>query len=275
MLEIPESTTIAGQLTAALHGKTIRRVVANASPHKFAFYSGDPAGYNALLNGQRIGDSFGLGSMVEITAGDRRIVVGDGARLKYLREAGKAPSRHQLLIELDDNSVLVCTVQMYGAVLAFMDGHYENEYYSAAKEKPQPIHDAFYRAYFQSLRTKETDRLSAKAFLATGQRIPGLGNGVLQDILFRAGIHPKRKMGMLSEKEYTVLFQSVRGILSQMTERGGRDTEKDLFGNAGGYKTILSKNTVGKPCPVCGAVIQKAAYMGGTVYWCPKCQPLV
>lgn|GEM_PF-2077218 len=30
-----------------------------------------------------------------------------------------------------------------------------------------------------------------KAFLATEQRIPGLGNGVLQDILWTARIHPK------------------------------------------------------------------------------------
>jgi formamidopyrimidine-DNA glycosylase len=43
--------------------------------------------------------------------------------------------------------------------------------------------------------------LSAKAFLATEQRIPGLGNGVLQDILFTAGIHPKRKMAAISEEE--------------------------------------------------------------------------
>jgi len=59
-----------------------------------------------------------------------------------------------------------------------------------------------------------------------------------------------------------------------MTSLCGRDTEKDLFGHSGGYKTILSRNTVGKPCSVCGAEIQKAAYMGGAVYWCPGCQPL-
>ncbi|HWQ74919.1 MAG TPA: zinc finger domain-containing protein [Syntrophomonas sp.] len=43
---------------------------------------------------------------------------------------------------------------------------------------------------------------------------------------------------------------------------------------AGRYRTILSKNTVGKPCPVCGSEILKAAFMGGAVYWCPACQPL-
>ncbi|NLI93525.1 MAG: endonuclease VIII [Peptococcaceae bacterium] len=273
MLEIPESTVIARQLGETVRGKTIRRVVANASPHKFAFYHDNPADYDLLLKGQTVGDSFGIGAMVEITAGDRRIVFGDGANLRYYNEQNKAPSKHQLLIVLNDGSVLVCTVQMYGSVLAFIDGEYDNKYYLVAKEKPLPLTEVFSRAYFDTLHTEGSDKLSAKAFLATEQRIPGLGNGVLQDILFHAGIHPKRKMGTLSEKEFDGMFRVVKETLAEMTSLGGRDTEKDLFGNMGGYRTILSKNTVGKPCPVCGAEIQKAAYLGGSVYWCPECQP--
>ena len=61
-------------------------------------------------------------------------------------------------------------------------------------------------------------------------------------------------------------------VLGKMTEAGGRDTERDLLGEKGGYRTLLSKLTVGKPCPYCGNSIQKASYLGGTVYFCPKCQ---
>jgi formamidopyrimidine-DNA glycosylase len=274
MIEIPESTTIAMQLNETVRGKTICGIIANASPHKFAFYHGDPADYSALLAGQVIGDSFGIGAMIEIVAGDRRIVLGDGANLRYYNGLNKTPSKHQLLLEFDNGSILVCTVQMYGSVLAFMEGTYDNKYYLVAKEKPRPLTDAFDRAYFDALRTEGSDKLSAKAFLATEQRIPGLGNGVLQDILFHAGIHPKRKIKTLSEKELDGLFRSVKNTLAEMMRLGGRDTEKDLFGSAGGYRTLLSKNTVGKPCPVCGADIQKAAYLGGAIYWCPICQPL-
>ena len=274
MIEIPESKTIAMQLNETVCGKKICRVITNTSPHKFAFYHGDPAGYKALLAGQVIGDSFGIGAMIEITTGDRRIVLGDGANLRYYDDSGKTPSKHQLLLELDDESALVCTVQMYGAVLAFMEGTYDNKYYLVAKEKPQPLADAFDRAYFDTLRMEGSDKLSTKAFLATEQRIPGLGNGVLQDILFHAGIHPKRKMGTIREIEFDRLFRSVKDTLAEMTRLGGRDTEKDLFGSAGGYRTLLSKNTVGKPCPLCGTDIQKTAYLGGAIYWCPICQPL-
>jgi len=113
-----------------------------------------------------------------------------------------------------------------------------------------------------------------KALLATEQRIPGLGNGVLQDILFNSGIHPKRKKSTLSDFEKAELFHSLKTTLNRMTEKGGRDTEKDLFGQNGRYKTTLSKNTVNQPCPNCGATIVKEAYMGGAVYYCPVCQKL-
>jgi formamidopyrimidine-DNA glycosylase len=59
-----------------------------------------------------------------------------------------------------------------------------------------------------------------------------------------------------------------------MTESGGRDTEKDLYGNPGGYPTILSKNTFGNPCKKCGSKIVKEAYLGGSVYFCSGCQAL-
>ena len=117
-------------------------------------------------------------------------------------------------------------------------------------------------------------KLSAKAFLATEQRIPGLGNGTLQDILFNARVHPKRKVESLSEAEKRAVFDSVKVTLAQMTAQGGRDTETDIFGQPGGYATKCSKHTVDKPCAVCGTPIVKQSYMGGSVYFCPTCQPL-
>ena len=59
-----------------------------------------------------------------------------------------------------------------------------------------------------------------------------------------------------------------------MAFEGGRDVERDLYGNPGGYKTILSKNTLNNPCPRCGSEIVKQAYLGGSVYFCTGCQVL-
>lgn len=141
-----------------------------------------------------------------------------------------------------------------------------------ARQKPSPLADIFNRPYFDSLFNEKTGNLSAKAFLATEQRIPGLGNGVLQDILWTARIHPKRKMSELSAAEIAGMYRSVKSILKAMTDLGGRDTERDLFGYPGGYQTVLSKYTLDKPCAVCGTIIKKEPYLGGNIYFCSGCQ---
>jgi len=65
---------------------------------------------------------------------------------------------------------------------------------------------------------------------------------------------------------------SVKDILKAMTSAGGRSTEKDLFGQPGGYQVRLSAETKGTPCPRCGTEIVKEAYLGGSIYTCPECQ---
>ena len=127
--------------------------------------------------------------------------------------------------------------------------------------------------YYYELFNKVKPACSAKAFIATEQRIPGIGNGVLQDILFNAGINPKRKVNTFNNEDKEKLLNSIVKVLKDMIDKGGRDTEKDIFGKEGGYKVLLSKNTIKNPCSKCGGVLKKETYLGGSVYYCPCCQP--
>jgi len=274
MLELPESKVLSDQLNKTVKGKTVKDVIANKSPHRFAFYAGDPEGYGELLKGKKIGESKPVGGMVEIEVGDARIILSDGASPRFLKAGEKVPDRHQLLIGFEDGTALVCSVQMYGGLWVFREGTFDNEYYTAAREKVSPLSKGFDEKYFRSLTDSAKQTLSLKAFLATEQRIPGLGNGTLQDILFNAGLNPKRKLRTLREKEKGELFRSLKETLSDMAEKGGRDTEKDLFGKPGGYRTLMSSKTYKNPCPQCRGEIKKEAYMGGSVYYCPSCQPI-
>jgi formamidopyrimidine-DNA glycosylase len=271
MIELPEAVVIAGQLTETLGGKRITSAVANASPHKFAWYTGDPAAYNDRLAGKVIGKGEGVGGHIEFEAGD--MVLSISAPIRYHAEDEKRPKKHQLLVEFDDGTAISSRAQMWGGFFCFPAGEdvgFPDR--DLAKAKPSPLTDAFNRSYFNTLFDETAPKLSAKAFLATEQRIPGLGNGVLQDILWTARIHPKRKMGDLSEDEIQAMFASVKQVLYEMTAQGGRDTERDLFWQYGGYTTVLSRKTRGTPCPVCGTSIQKASYLGGSIYYCPECQ---
>lgn len=272
MLEIPESTTIGKQAESILSGKTIAKVINATSPHSFTWYNGDPKEYSSLLAGQQIESSFGHGAYVSLRCtSDITITIGDGTNMKYYPAIEEHPKKHQLLIVLEDNSFLTFTVSMYGVIYAFK-GTLDNPYYQGSLRKISPLDDSFNETYLEGMFKNQTKDISIKALLATEQRIPGLGNGVLQDILFNSRLNPKRKISTISDLEKSDLFHALKVTLRSMTDKGGRDTEKDFFGNKGGYKTILSKNTYKDPCPVCGDTIVKEAYLGGAVYYCPTCQ---
>lgn len=274
MIEIPESHAYARQADDMLSGRTVTDVFNATHPHKFTWYTGDPAAYKSLFAGKKVLAATGYGAFVDLLLEDKvHIALSDGVNMRYRPAGADIPPKYQLLIAFDDDSFLVFTVAMYGGINAFRD-KLDNSYYQGALSKPSPLDDRFDAAYFDRLVAGARPNLSAKAFLATEQRIPGLGNGVLQDILFNARIHPKRKMVTLGERELDALLGAVKSTLAEMTAAGGRDTEKDLFGNPGGYKVVLSKNTYADPCPVCGGAIVKEAYLGGAVYYCPHCQPL-
>ncbi|MDY4609320.1 MAG: DNA-formamidopyrimidine glycosylase family protein [Sphaerochaetaceae bacterium] len=274
MLELPESDVIASQLRERLLGRRISHVVAAASPHRFAFYTCDPQRYPAMLEGLSLSDVHAYGGLVELEIEDMRFVFGDGATIHYLQPGVEPPAKHQLLFRLDDGSHLVWTIQMYGSLGVFKDGTNDNPYYLVAKEKPSPLTGAFTEPWFASLVSATPSKLSVKAFLATEQRIPGLGNGTLQDILFNARLNPRTKLATLDDAQLKQLYACTQDTLQVMAKQGGRDTEKNLFGESGGYRTLLSAKTFTKPCPRCGHEIIRQAYLGGNVYFCPMCQPV-
>jgi formamidopyrimidine-DNA glycosylase len=275
LIELVEARVLAEQVNKTLSGKRIKNVITEQSPHKFAFFHGDPQKYNDLLKGKTIGKAVAYGGQLEIKAEDTILLFGDGVNLQYHEKDVKRPQKHQLLVEFEEASALTGSIQMYGGLSCFREGEFDNPYYFIAKEKPSPLSDTFDEAYFMGILSGQgIEKLSAKAFLATEQRIPGLGNGVLQDILYNAGIHPKRKIKTLSNAMKETLYKSIKATLTEMIDKGGRDTEKDLFGRRGGYPTKLSKNTLGHPCPICNSILQKEAYLGGSIYYCNGCQVL-
>lgn len=272
MIEIPESTTISRQATSVLKGKTVTDVINATSPHRFTFYNGDPENYPELLIGRKIEAVKGYGAFIDICFDDdTHLAISDGTNMKYYTAAEKCPAKFQLLVAFEDGNYLVFTVSMYGYIQAFK-GMLDNPYYEGSIKKQSPLNAGFDFAFFQQMITNVGKDISTKALLATEQRIPGLGNGVLQDILFNACIHPKRKISTLTEEDKAKLFHAVKNTLAEMTEKGVRNTERDFYGIPGKYLTKLSQKTYHEPCPQCGSRIIKEAYLGGSIYSCPCCQ---
>ena len=273
MLEYPEVTARAAELRAHVVGKRVKAVLPPTKPHKFCWFSGDAADYGEKLAGATVAGAEGFGIFVELVFDNgQRLCVNDGVNMRLVDDGDKMQD-WQLRLSFEDGAALVFTVAMYGGIYLHTGG-YDDPYYLKSKGALAPGDEGF-AAYYWRLLDESKPNLSAKALLATEQRFPGIGNGVVQDILFQAGIHPKRKLATLDGHDRQRLLESIGAVLAEMAAKGGRDTEKDLFGQKGGYQTKMSKNALAAGCPKCGGPVKKEAYLGGSVYTCAVCQPLV
>lgn len=276
MIEIPEAATIARQMTKELRGAKIAVARRGNAPHKFAFYSGSTRQYATTLKGKTMGSAAEHGSLIvaRVNPGHVLVLGGGGERI-VLRERGEEPpKKHHLLITFEDGRLLTVTVQGWGSVELLRRSEFPKGA-CCAKEGVSPLSGAFSAAHFGGLFDElgEGDSRSAKYFMISEPGVMGVGNGYLQDILFAAGIHPRRKALDLSAPERRALHEATRAVLKRAVKLGGRASERDLYGRPGGYQRILHSKTVGRPCPECGTPIRKIQYLGGASYFCPSCQP--
>ena len=110
MIELPESYALAEQIKKTLTGKRISDVIANHSPHGFAWFSGDPKDYPAKLIGKTVTGAHVWSGNVRIEADEMRLQI--STPIKYHALGGKLPAKHQLLVRFEDGSAISCTVQM-------------------------------------------------------------------------------------------------------------------------------------------------------------------
>jgi formamidopyrimidine-DNA glycosylase len=275
MIELPEASVIAQQIGEALKGKRIESGVRGNAPHKFAFYSRSPEEYEAILRGRTMGRAVDHGSLILAAVEPDYVLVlgGGGERIQVHRNEVTLPAKHQLLLRFGDGTCLSVTVQGWGSALLLHESEVAG-HTLVGPRRVSPLDDAFTYEHFHGLfeELDEGDPRSVKFFIISKPGIWGVGNGYLQDILFRARIHPRRRAVSLAEVERHSLYEAIRATLRQAASLGGRDSERDLYNRPGGYRKILDSRSVGQPCPECETPIEKIQYLGGASYFCPRCQ---
>jgi formamidopyrimidine-DNA glycosylase len=275
MFELPECVTLARQMNDALRGKTVKRGRLGNSPHKFVWYNRKPAEFKRLTKDKEVGKATAKGRwmFVPLEPGYMLVLGECGGRLLFHEPGASLPQKYHLLLQFEDNSALSVTTQMWGAMELYEQGkEREREYIKGMR--PTPVDRAFAPRYFSALVDEllKGRKRSVKALLTAEQSVPGLGNSVAQDIMFRARLHPRRPIAELSLAQRRALHTAITKTVRDVIAKGGRSDELDLFGKNGGYERIMSSRTAGRPCPECGTKIQKIAYLGGACYFCPECQ---
>jgi formamidopyrimidine-DNA glycosylase len=275
MFELPEVVILAGQMKDALAGKTVEKGQLGNSPHKFVWYNRSHEEFERLTAGKTAGEAWAKGRwlFLPLEPGYVLLLGECGGKVLYHAPGSQVPKKYHLYITFVDGSFFTATTQMWGAMELYERGEEQNRQYVEGM-RTTPIEPGFTFDYFCSL----VDELaaekpwSAKALLTQEQKIPGLGNAIAQDILFRARLHPRHSIAELDTEQRQRLYQAILDTVGEVIEQGGRYDEYDLYGNRGGYLRVMDKNALGRACPNCGGEIEKIQYLGGTCYLCPGCQ---
>jgi formamidopyrimidine-DNA glycosylase len=274
MIEMPEAWTIAGQMNESLTGKTFQHFAQGVLKHKFLWLSQPAEEYNAFLAGEHATGAKSYGRSIYLYVGEAHVLwFGElGGRIIYHPQGMGLPEKYHLRWDFSDGSVMTFNLQMWGFVSLLEKAQLRTHPY--AEVGVPPLSGRFTIERFDQLLEEypEKTKKGIKGFLVTSKHINGIGNSYLQDILFRARIHPRRKIPTLSAAERQSLYAAIQETISQAIKLGGREDEHDLFDHPGGYTRLMSSQTVGKACPNCGTPIEKISYLGGACYLCPACQ---
>lgn len=104
---------------------------------------------------------------------------------------------------------------------------------------------------------------AVKTALMDQHRIAGIGNLIADEILYEAGIDPRRAASDLDDDELSALWAGVRRTRKRVLERNG--SHQGVLIQSG------ARERSGR-CPRCNAEIQRVQVGGRTTYFCPEHQ---
>jgi len=136
-----------------------------------------------------------------------------------------------------------------------------------------PLDKEFTLKKFQELLKNRKTVL--KAFLLNQQLIAGLGNIYVDEVCFKAGVKPNRRLNDLKPEEIKKIYQSIKPILHQAIKYGGTTFRNYLNhdGQQGNYTQFLQVyGRAGEKCKRCDNKIIKIKVAGRGTHYCPKCQ---
>jgi formamidopyrimidine-DNA glycosylase len=271
MPELPEVETIVRQLAPELPGRVIRRVVV-ARPDLLD--EGARAFHTALRGATILGVGRRAKIVVLSLSGPQVLAVGLGMTGRLLLDdsgSGEVPPHRGVSFLLDPTGVLhYADSRRFGRLRRLSVSAWEER---EARLGPEPLERALTRAGFR-------DRLSGsrapiRSWLLDQGRVAGVGNIYANEALFRAGIHPARPAGTLSDGQAADLLASLRSVLREAIRAHGTTLRdyRTARGRKGRFSFSLRVyGREGSPCPVCKTPVERIVFGNRSAFLCPRCQ---
>jgi formamidopyrimidine-DNA glycosylase len=140
-----------------------------------------------------------------------------------------------------------------------------------ARDPMDPLFDD--AAFVSRLRRRNS---AVKRALLDQTLISGVGNIYADEALWRARLHGERLGRTLTRTAGEALLGQIRAVLREAIEAGGTSFDS-LYVNVNGQSGYFDRSLAvygreNEPCPRCGSLVRRSAFMNRSSYYCPRCQ---
>jgi len=271
MAELPELTILAGQMDRELQSQEFQQCEfrqeksLNLSVEEFI----------QKIRGKKVVKVYNKGKWIFIQLSDDYhllLNLGMGADILYHEPGAGLPEEYQCLFQFTDGSAFSCKFWWIGRAELLPDEELP-QHKATMDIAISPLNVEFTPEHFRKLCGA---RSQIKNLILNQKKIGGIGNVYIQDILFRAKIHPQKVANTLQTCKVDTLYSIIQENLKNATEIGGLAYEKDFYGENNGFDRnyFLVAYKEGEPCPECGNTIEKIKTGSTSSYICPHCQEL-
>ncbi|MCK4029375.1 DNA-formamidopyrimidine glycosylase [Streptococcus iners] len=271
MPELPEVETVRRGLKRLVKGKVIEKVKVTYAP---MVKTGVDTFCQDLI-GQEI-------EHVERRGKYLLLYLTDFVLISHLRMEGKynffpeqVPTNkhfHVLFTFTDGSTLVYQDVRKFGTMELLGKSDVE-VYFISRKIGPEPSEEDFGLEEFVKKLAKSKKPI--KSHLLDQSLVAGLGNIYVDEVLFRAQVHPAQASQQLSAEQVADLRQATIEVLRLGIEKGGSTirTYKNALGMDGTMQDYLQVyGKTGQACPRCQTEIVKIQLGGRGTHFCPQCQ---
>lgn len=271
MPELPEVETVRRGLEKLILGKKISNIDIRYSK----MIKTDLDEFKRELPGQVFQSMGRRGKYLIFYLSDKVLISHLRMEGKYFYYPDQVPERKHahLFIQFEDGGSLVYEdVRKFGT-MELLAPELLEAYFLSKKLGPEPTEQDFDLPTFQQALQKSKKPI--KSHLLDQTLVAGLGNIYVDEVLWRAKIHPSRLSNSLTAQEARKVHDETIKVLGQAVEKGGSTirTYTNAFGEDGTMQEFHQVyDKAGQACSRCGTIIEKIQLGGRGTHFCPNCQ---
>ena len=267
MPELPDVVVYIEHLESRLAGRTLERV---RLLNPFVLRSVTPP--IAAAEGKKVTGVLRMGKRIVIAFEGELFLVLHlmiAGRLRWLEKDAKLPGR-----------ITLAAFEFSGGTLVFTEAgtkrraslHVVGGEAALAAMDPGGL-DVLVAGFQEFADSVKRENHTLKRALADPRLFSGIGNAYSDEILHRAKLSPFAQTVSLSEEAVTRLYDATRATLAEWTERLRREAGADFPEKVTAFREGMAVHgRFRKPCPVCGAPVQRIVYAENETNYCARCQ---